>query len=283
MKEQHNLHCDFLPSTRHRKNNVVLYNISQSKIAPSSHWEVDQEQNWTKHTFNRIISNVVLNLLPMARVAEIGNLPLSFISAWIVGNVDAPANANIIDPKANNVMSNSRFYHFIKLPLKNPSAEGAGYVIFSISVPRRIHLMTMRRQATQVVIRAPTAMGQKSLGLPIQVRGVRQPAVTTIHWHRVRWRPTPANRDINIWEMRTMKTQPPPYSVKVMENTDRILPHLPTAFSPIAGYGSLTWPLNSSYLSSSMIQQRPNLVPVNPELMVNIKIRMRPSQPKLQF
>ena len=38
--------------------------------------------------------------LPMARVAEIGNLLLSFMSAWIVGNVEAPANANIIDPNA---------------------------------------------------------------------------------------------------------------------------------------------------------------------------------------
>ena len=44
----------------------------------------------------------VINLLPIASVAEIGNLLLSFISAWMVGNVDAPANANMIDPKAEN-------------------------------------------------------------------------------------------------------------------------------------------------------------------------------------
>ena len=219
----------------------------------------------------------------MARVAEIGNLLLSFISAWIVGNVDAPANANMMDPNARNIVWIARNNCLISLPLKNPSAEGGGYVMVSISVPNRIHLMTMRIQATQVVMRAPTAMGQKSLGLPIHVRGVRQVAVTTIHWQRLSWRPTPDIRDINIWEMRTMKTQPPPYSVKVMENTDRTLPHLPTAFSPMAGYGSLTWPLNSSYLSSSMIQQRPNLVPVKPELIVNTRIRMRPSQPKFQF
>ena len=38
--------------------------------------------------------------LPMAMVAEMGNLLLSFMSAWMVGNVEAPANANIIEPKA---------------------------------------------------------------------------------------------------------------------------------------------------------------------------------------
>ena len=36
----------------------------------------------------------------MAMVAEMGNLLLSFMSAWMVGNVEAPANANIIEPKA---------------------------------------------------------------------------------------------------------------------------------------------------------------------------------------
>ena len=42
----------------------------------------------------------VSHLLPMAMVAEMGNLLLSFMSAWMVGNVEAPANANIIEPKA---------------------------------------------------------------------------------------------------------------------------------------------------------------------------------------
>ena len=36
----------------------------------------------------------------MARVAEIGNLLLCFMSAWIVGKVEAPAKANMMDPNA---------------------------------------------------------------------------------------------------------------------------------------------------------------------------------------
>ena len=42
------------------------------------------------------------NSLPMAMVAEMGNLLLSFMSAWMVGNVEAPANANIMDPNAES-------------------------------------------------------------------------------------------------------------------------------------------------------------------------------------
>ena len=44
------------------------------------------------------------NSLPMARVAEIGNLLLSFMSAWIVGNVEAPAKANMMDPNAESCL-----------------------------------------------------------------------------------------------------------------------------------------------------------------------------------
>ena len=39
----------------------------------------------------------------MAIVAEMGNLLLSFMSAWMVGNVEAPANANMMDPKAEKM------------------------------------------------------------------------------------------------------------------------------------------------------------------------------------
>ena len=68
----------------------------------------------------------------------------------------------------------------------------------------------MRRQAIIVVIRAPTAMGQKSLGVPIQVSGVRPPATMTIQIQRESLNPAARNRDCRSWEMRTIKTQPPP-------------------------------------------------------------------------
>ena len=117
--------------------------------------------------------------------------------------------------------------------MKNPLAVGAGYTLASSSSPARIQLMMMRMQAMMVVIRAPTAMGQKSLGVPIHVRGVRPAATMTIQVQSVRWTPTPAISEDRSWEMRTMKTQPPPYSVRVMETMDNTLPHLPTAFSPV--------------------------------------------------
>ena len=45
----------------------------------------------------------------------------------------------------------------------------------------------------------------------------------------------------------------------------------------------LTCPLNSSYLSSSITQQSPNLVPENREFTVNIAIRNKPVQPEVHF
>ena len=46
----------------------------------------------------RLDSDLVL--LVMAMKADLVNLLLSFISACIVGNVEAPAKANIIEPNA---------------------------------------------------------------------------------------------------------------------------------------------------------------------------------------
>ena len=48
----------------------------------------------------------------MAMVAEMGNLLLSFMSAWMVGNVEAPANANIIEPKAGKKEITKVCFHF---------------------------------------------------------------------------------------------------------------------------------------------------------------------------
>ena len=62
----------------------------------------------------------------MANVAEMGNLLLSFMSAWIVGNVEAPANANIMDPKAEIDLMKIEKEFLIIQPLKNPSIVGAG-------------------------------------------------------------------------------------------------------------------------------------------------------------
>ena len=66
-------------------------------------------------------------------------------------------------------------------PLKLPSKVGAGNSTVSNSVPLSTQATMMRRQATTVVIRAPTAIGQKSLGVPAQVRGINIKATTTIH------------------------------------------------------------------------------------------------------
>ena len=45
-----------------------------------------------------IISEVFL--LIMAKTAAVGNFSLSLMSAWMVGNVPAPAKANMIELKA---------------------------------------------------------------------------------------------------------------------------------------------------------------------------------------
>ena len=45
-----------------------------------------------------IISDVIL--LIMAKTAAVGNFSLSLMSAWMVGNVPAPAKANMIELKA---------------------------------------------------------------------------------------------------------------------------------------------------------------------------------------
>ena len=143
-------------------------------------------------------------------VAEIGNLLLTFMSAWIVGKVEAPAKANIMEPNAEMFWMNYKKEKSVFQPLKNPSADAEGNVFSGNSVPSIIQVTTMRRQAIIVVIRAPTAIGQKSLGVPIQVSGVRPPATMTIQTQRESVYPAAMNRDCRSWEMRTMKTQPPP-------------------------------------------------------------------------
>ena len=40
--------------------------------------------------------------------------------------------------------------------------------------------------------------------------------------------------------------------------------------------------MSMCHLSSSMIQQRPSLVPVNPEFMVNMRMRISPSHPGIK-
>ncbi len=65
---------------------------------------------------------------------------------------------------------------------------------------------------------------QKSLGVPIQVRGVKMAATKTIHRHRVKLM---SAQVVKIERKRsaisTMKTQPPPYSVRLMHTRDSTL------------------------------------------------------------
>ena len=95
--------------------------------------------------------------------------------------------------------------------------------------------MTISKQATIVETRAPTAIHQKSLGVPSQVRGIRREDTISIQTQRESSREAEAARDLTSWEMRTMKTQPPPYRVRLIDTIETILPQDPTAFWPIAG------------------------------------------------
>ena len=131
--------------------------------------------------------------MAIAMMAEMLNLLRSAMSAWIVGKVEAPANANMIEPKAE-FGGLAEIVSILFSPLKLPSNVGAGNstaVEFTFasplprnSMPLKTQLTMMRVQATTVVISAPTAMGQKSLGVPAQVSGMSMAATITIHWHR---------------------------------------------------------------------------------------------------
>ena len=98
-----------------------------------------------------------------------------------------------------------------------------------------MQLMTISKQATMVDTRAPTAIHQKSFGVPSQVRGISRAETITIQTQRERWRSADSARDPTSWEMRTMKTQPPPYRVRLIDTIETILPQDPTAFWPMAG------------------------------------------------
>ena len=74
-----------------------------------------------------------------------------------------------------------------------------------------------------MVVNAPTAIGQKSFGVPIQVRGVRQAATITIQIQRESSSPAEERRDPRSWAISTMKTQPPPYRVREIPIEDIIL------------------------------------------------------------
>ena len=79
-----------------------------------------------------------------AMVAEMLNFPLSLMSAWMVGKVEAPAKANMIEAKA----------------LKDPSRVGGGKTISSSMSKLSITPWIMiNAQARTVVISAPTAIG----------------------------------------------------------------------------------------------------------------------------
>ena len=48
--------------------------------------------------------------MAIAMMAEMLNLLRSAMSAWIVGKVDAPANANMIEPKAEGAEFNENIW-----------------------------------------------------------------------------------------------------------------------------------------------------------------------------
>ena len=65
---------------------------------------------------------------------------------------------------------------------------------------------------------------QKSFGVPIHVSGVRMIATATIHQQSERWTPAHVERmEPNSWEINTMKTQPPPYRVRLMHSRESFL------------------------------------------------------------
>ena len=98
----------------------------------------------------------------------------------MVGKVEAPAKANMIDAKA----------------FADPITVGSGYFVsfsFSMFVASMRLCIIMRTQANTVVNNAPTATGQKSFGVPSQVRGMSNATTIIIQMQRDKWSPTPAS------------------------------------------------------------------------------------------
>ena len=102
VEQQHHLHSDLLPAPGHGQHDVVSNLLTQGEVATRGHGEINAEQD-CDGDLSILYFDVIIydqNSLPMARVAEIGNLLLCFMSAWIVGKVEAPAKANMMDPNA---------------------------------------------------------------------------------------------------------------------------------------------------------------------------------------
>lgn len=89
----------------------------------------------------------------------------------------------------------------------------------------------MPMQASTVVNKAPTATGQKSLGVPSQVKGIKMQAVIIIQGiQAVQPANTSnaklANNDFRHCAIKTMKTHPAPYKVQQMQNTHTTLKNI---------------------------------------------------------
>ena len=74
---------------------------------------------------------------------------------------------------------------------------------------------------------------QKSFGDPNQVKGMRAAATINIQLQIFRSAPTCNINDLKHSAIKTINTHPAPYSVKQIQTVHKILPHLPTAFSPM--------------------------------------------------
>ena len=90
----------------------------------------------------------------------------------------------------------------------------------------------MPMQASTVVNKAPTATGQKSLGVPSQVKGIKMQAVIIIQGiQAVQPANTSnaklANNDFRHCAIKTMKTHPAPYKVQQMQKTHTTLKKKP--------------------------------------------------------
>ena len=86
-------------------------------------------------------------------------------------------------------------------------------------------------QASTVVNKAPTATGQKSLGVPSHVKGIKIHAVIIIQgMQAVQPSNTSsaklANNDFRHCAIKTMKTHPAPYKVQQMQNTHTTLKNI---------------------------------------------------------
>lgn len=116
-------------------------------------------------------------------MTDFENLDGCLISVWIVGNITAPPKQNNIVPKETK--NDLKLSFFLDLNLYKNSCKSNYLNVISLcdgngEVISLILWIKISKHATAVNNIAPTAMGQKSLGVPSMDTGTIRAVITRV-------------------------------------------------------------------------------------------------------